>query len=550
MKKKIVFCTAALSLMLAGSAYAKQPDHAEKQQDKKTGLENALERGNKNDTAREAIRRALERKLGRGQEEVKTDEQRVAADWTKLAVTYGGTDTKDSVTRALALPLAGAQGSAITWVSSHPSIISNDGLTVNRPASGQADATVTLTATVTYGTASKTKSFTVIVKAQTGDAQRVAADKAALSITYKSGDSASSVTGPLTLPVTGANGSAITWVSSNSSVISNDGKTVNRPAAGSGDATVTLVATIRYGAITETKTFTVTVKQAFTDAQRVAEDKANLAITLGGSDTASSVTRPLTLPVTGANGSTVTWISSNAAVISNDGKTVNRPAAGSGDATVILTSVISYGSVSDTKSFTLTVKQQLTEAQKVAADKEALAVGFATGDSASSVTRALSLPTVGANGSAVTWYSSNPSIVSTDGKTVVRPAAGQGDIQVTLTAYLASGGYADAKTFTLTVKQQLSDAQAVEADKAALAVAFATGDTASQVTKNVTLPTAGANGTSIIWVSGNTSVISNSGAVSRPAAGSSEASVVLTAIITKGGFADTKSFIVTVKPLP
>lgn len=550
MKKKIVVCTAALSLMLAGSAYAKQPDHAEKHANKKTGLENALERGNKSENAREAIRRALERKEARNQQEVRTDEHRVAADLAKLTVTYGGTDTKDSVTRALALPLVGAQGSTITWSSSQPSVISHDGLTVNRPAAGQADATVTLTATVTYGSVSKTRTFTVVVKAQTGDAQRVAADKAALGITFRTGDTASSVTGPLTLPVAGANGSVITWYSSNTSVISNDGKTVNRPAAGAGDATVTLTATIRYGAITDTKSFTVTVKQALTDAQRVEADKTNLAITLGGTDTAGSVTRPMTLPVTGANGSAITWYSSNTAVISNDGKSVIRPAAGSGDATVVLTAVISYGSVSDVKTFTLVVKQQLTDAQKVAADKEALAVGYTAGDSAASVTKALTLAATAPNGSAVTWFSSNPSVISNDGKTVVRPAAGQGDINVVLTATLASGGYADVKSFTLTVKQQLTDAQAVAADKADLAVAFATGDSASQVTKNVTLPTTGPNGTSIIWISSNTSIVSNTGVVTRPAAGSAEASVVLTAIITKGGYADTKATVVTVKPLP
>ncbi|WP_438445370.1 immunoglobulin-like domain-containing protein [Gorillibacterium sp. sgz5001074] len=550
MKKKIVFCTAALSLMLAGSAYAKQPDDMQKHQNKKTGLENALERGNKNDKAREAIRRALERKEERSHHEEWTDTQRVAADWAKLSVTYGASDSKDSVTRALALPVAGAHGSTITWASSNPTVLSDDGLEVNRPAAGQPDAAVTLTATVTYGSVSKTKVFTVTVKAETNDAQRVAADKAVLAITYKTGDTAASVTGPLTLPVLGSNGTVITWVSSNPSVISHDGKTVNRPAAGAGDASVTLTATVTYGSVTDTKSFPVIVKASYTDAERVASDKANLSITLTEPDTAASVTKPLTLPATGTNGSKVIWISSNTAVISHDGKTVTRPAAGSGDATVVLTAVLTSGSVSDTKSFTLTVKQQLTEAQKAAADKESLAVGFAAGDSASCVTRALSLPAAGGNGSAVTWFSSNPAVISNDGKTVVRPAAGQGDVNVVLNATITSGGYTELKTFTLTVKQQLTDAQAVEADKAALALTFASGDSAAQVTQNLTLPLTGTNGTAITWVSSNTSVISNSGAVTRPAAGSAEVSVVLTAILTKGGLADTKAFIVTVKPLP
>lgn len=547
--RKIVLCTAALSLMLAGSAYAKQPDHADKHLNKKTGLENALERGNKNETAREAIRRALERKESKGGQEW-TDEARVQADWSKLAVIYSAGDAQDRVTQALGLPLAGARGSSITWVSSQPAVLSHDGLTVNRPAAGQGDAAVTLTATVTYGAASKTKTFTVTVKQQSTDAQRAAADKAALAIGYKTGDSAASVTQPLTLPASGPNGSAITWVSSHPSVISHDGKTVNRPAAGQGDATVTLTATITYGGATETKTFTLTVKQLVTDATRVAADKAVLAITFGGTDSAASVTRPLTLPATGPNGSAVTWVSGNTALISNDGKTVNRPAAGQGDASVVLTAVIRYGSYSDVKTFTLTVKQQLTDAQEVAADKAALEIGYAAGDSASSVTRPVALPAAGVNGSAVTWVSSNPSIVSADGKTVNRPAAGQGDATVQLNAVITNGGYTDSKTFTLTVKQQLTDAQKVEADKAALVPGFAAPDTADAVTKHLTLPATGPNGSAVVWISGNTSVLSNTGTVTRPAAGTGDASVMLTAVMTSGGIADTKSFILTVKQLP
>lgn len=61
-------------------------------------------------------------------------------------------------------------------------------------------------------------------------------DTAALSLPSK-------VSANLTLPATGANGSMITWESSNSSIIAPDGK-VNRPTYKQGDATVTLTATI------------------------------------------------------------------------------------------------------------------------------------------------------------------------------------------------------------------------------------------------------------------------------------------------------------------
>jgi len=547
MKTKIVLCTAALSLMMAGAAYAK-PDQSDKWENKKTGLENALERGNKNENAREAIRRALERKEGKGQE--LTAEARVEADLKGLQITYSGNDGKDQVTRALGLPVLGSKGSAIAWKSSKPDVISDDGLTVKRPAAGQGDVTVTLTATVTYGGVSATKTFTVTVKQQNSDQQRVDADKAALAIGYGGTDTASSVTRALTLPVTGANGSAITWVSSKPSIISHDGKTVNRPAAGQGDTSVTLTATITYGTASVTKSFTVSVKPLFTDAQRVAADKAALAVGFTSPDTAVSVTRALTLPVVGANGSTIQWHSSNTSVVSNDGRTVNRPAVGAGDAPVTLTAVITSGSVSDVKVFTLTVKQQLTEQQKVAADKAALAVGFRGGDSVSSVTGPVTLPATGVNGSAITWISANPAVISSDGKTVVRPLAGQGDVHVVFTAIITSGSYSDSKTFTLTVKQQLTDAQKVEADKAALAISFGTDNTAAFVTKNVGLPATGPNGSGVVWVSSDTNIISNTGVVTRPAAGSGDKNVVLTAVITSGGIAETKTFVLTVKQLP
>ncbi len=60
------------------------------------------------------------------------------------------------------LPTAGARGATITWASSDPAILAPDG-TVTRPT--DADAPVTLTATVTRGTVTGSVSFDVVVKA-------------------------------------------------------------------------------------------------------------------------------------------------------------------------------------------------------------------------------------------------------------------------------------------------------------------------------------------------------------------------------------------------
>jgi len=462
MKKSLAVLAAASLILSAGllPGEAEAKSHNGKgHQVKKKGLENALEHV-KNERAREAIKRAMERKAAKQDDEDDDDDQqitaaqRVAKDKAALAIDFGGTDNAGSVTVPFdALPSKGAEGSTITWQSSNTAVISHDGKTVNRPAIGSGDIKVTMTATLRYESAQAVKTFEVTVKSLMTAAEKLAADKAALAVGFSTGDTSDSVTKPLTLPAAGRYGSTVSWISGNPAVISVDGKTVNRPAAGAGDTTVVLTAVISNGSLSEVKTFTLTVKQQLTDVQKVAADKASLAIGFQTGDNTNSVTRAVTLPAQGTNGSSVSWLSSNPTVISNDGKTVNRPANGTGDAQVVFTAVISSNGVSDIKTFTLIVKQQLTDPQKVAADKAALAIGFTGTDTASSVTGPLTLPTTGLNGSTVIWVSSNEAVISDDGKTVVRPT-GTADVQVTLTAILMSGGSADSKAFTVTVKHR------------------------------------------------------------------------------------------------
>ncbi|BDU77677.1 immunoglobulin-like domain-containing protein [Mesoterricola sediminis] len=90
--------------------------------------------------------------------------------------------------------------------------------------------------------------------------EQVEADASILDITYASGDSAAAVTKNLTLPTKGTwSGCAVTWTSSLPSVVSPAG-VVRRPPYGA-DKQVTLTATLAQEASTQTRTFTVTVKQ-------------------------------------------------------------------------------------------------------------------------------------------------------------------------------------------------------------------------------------------------------------------------------------------------
>jgi hypothetical protein len=94
--------------------------------------------------------------------------------------------------------------------------------------------------------------------------------------------------------------------------------------------------------------------------------------------------------------------------------------------------------------------------------------------------------------------------------------------------------------FDLTDK---TDSQAVAADKDALRIMYASGDSAQSVTQNLTLPTVGANGTTISWSSDNYSIVSSAGVVTRPVIATT---VTLTATIAKGSAHDTKAFAVKV----
>ncbi len=195
---------------------------------------------------------------------------------------------------------------------------------------------------------------------QPSDATRASRDAAQLSL----GD-LSAVQSNLTLPSGGVNGSAITWASDRPAVISAAG-VVTRPAAGQGDASVVLTATVTRGSESQTKTFTATVPALHDDQYDVEAAAAALSIT-GIDDVRGNITLP------GAPaGITLSWTSSDAAVVTADG-VVTRP---SSDRTVVLTAHLSKGSATTTRDFTATVRKAIA-----AAPYEGYAFAYFTGNS-------------------------------------------------------------------------------------------------------------------------------------------------------------------------
>lgn len=82
----------------------------------------------------------------------------VEADYA--ALTLPMTSIRDSI----ALPETGQSGSSIRWTTSNASALTAEGK-VTRPAAGENDATVTLTAVISYGQCRKEKTFQVCVEA-------------------------------------------------------------------------------------------------------------------------------------------------------------------------------------------------------------------------------------------------------------------------------------------------------------------------------------------------------------------------------------------------
>ncbi|MCF6411537.1 immunoglobulin-like domain-containing protein [Pseudalkalibacillus salsuginis] len=165
-----------------------------------------------------------------------------------------GNASKEEVKTDLSFPKNGANGTMITWESSNKDVIGNDG-SVTRPPYEEGNQEVVLKATISDGTNSLTKEFTVTVIHNPEDS--VAVNFAAEELTvYNIND----VRGNITLPTEGEYNTTISWTSEDESIITPTGE-VNRPAHGEGDVTVKLKATIMLNDQTLTKAFLAHVKE-------------------------------------------------------------------------------------------------------------------------------------------------------------------------------------------------------------------------------------------------------------------------------------------------
>ncbi|AFC32599.1 hypothetical protein PM3016_5940 [Paenibacillus mucilaginosus 3016] len=362
-----------------------------------------------------------------------SDAEITAAD--HKALTLGDTS---AVTLNLTLPTTGAKGSVITWSSSNPAVVAADG-TVTRPEKGQPAATAVLTATITKGTSTLTKSFSITVKPKRlTDQEAVANAKAALFLTYDG------VSDKLKLITAGADMTTISWRLTNpelSRIVDVTTGAVDRTKVIGGSEKVTLVATISRGTYSDIDVFTILVRGLPAPAVVNAVYENDTFVT-GTAKAGSTVTVRTGDTVLGSAASHATTGAYQVAIAAQPAGTVLE----------VIATATGYTS---TPAYVLVLTPVLNDAGAVAADKNALtdSVILNGNPSLDAVTGALKLPVSGENGTTISWQSSQPSVVSASG-TVTRPSSSSENAVVTLTATISRGGASDTKSFTVTVLKQ------------------------------------------------------------------------------------------------
>lgn len=282
------------------------------------------------------------------------------------------------------------------------------------------------------------------------DAEAVAYDKSVLSL----GD-LSAVTGNLALPSAGRRGTAISWQSDSDS-ISADG-TVTRPAYPLPDKTVRLTATIRRGAETAEKEFSVTVKAVNkTEAeQQLKDDIDRLSVSSSFFPTTQFPGAEANLlslwqkafSDKGYQNVSVSILATKNPNIAEDGSIIFNQYYCKAPVTLHF----ERAGASCDKTVTCTVSTKtLTAQEKVDTVAELLTFDAIKGSNTDAAFVSKSLSSIksmtGYSGVGIAWKSDSPAVaVGSYSHSVKRPALGQPDVPVVLTATVSLSG-ASAKT--------------------------------------------------------------------------------------------------------
>lgn len=160
-----------------------------------------------------------------------------------------------TISADLDLATQGAFGTTLSWTSSNPAVISNDGKVTRTSTRNK----VNLTLTATKGDAKAEQTYTLTVRAlgaDDNDDVDEALAKIAAEFSY-----ISETVGNIELPESKVAGVTFAYASSDATTITPDGK-VTRPAVGTADKTVTMTLTANKGSVSKSITQSVLVYAA------------------------------------------------------------------------------------------------------------------------------------------------------------------------------------------------------------------------------------------------------------------------------------------------
>lgn len=446
----------------------------------------------------------------------------------------------------LELPDYGKNGSNITWKSSDTSVITDDGK-VTRPSG--INKKVTVTATITYKTASTTKEFTYEVL---GDNVEIG-DRPEIESIIVENDFESDTTNNLIVYNTAGGGTA--GIENGKLVLHKTGDGLNQLGAtiyntanSSDDATG--IIGISYDLKRE-KTTTVQIRSMDSNGglyysktwsgNKVSIDCSNDPSVTGTNKriiVSGDNTIHIDMMFDTANSALWLWV---------DGKQV---------ITEKYSRQIGVGAIGSTMFYLEYNNRVEIDNYKVyyAIPPKALRLRFDTRDITAqsfyskdlpignTISENLSLPTELRYGTRVEWDSSNDSVISTDG-TVNRPLDTEANPRVTLTANYSNSNLNKTENYTYSVLREFSDPEyALKEEVNDIEYAHLTDEEPNRIRKSLNFVEVGPYGSSVTWTSSNQNVITNAGRVIRPYFDEEDATVTVTAHI--GSY--KKDFVFTV----
>ena len=164
----------------------------------------------------------------------------------------------------------------------------------------------------------------------------------------------------------------------------------------------------------------------------------------------TDITSDIQLPLSAAGEVVISWTSSHPDIISHQGK-VERPAAGSDTAHVVLRASLSKAEDTLYKHFEISVLPFFSPEISVQRDLEALPFS----ELENTVKYKLHLPSAGAEGSSLSWISDNTAYLSHEGDLLQQARAGEADVLLNLQVTARKEQAEDSRTFVLRIPAEL-----------------------------------------------------------------------------------------------